>query len=109
MMKGNRIQGKKGEKITKGKIDVKILYLRGKYHFGRWAGEIFFLSIIIYLAFRWKMDSAESVLAGALEGHYKMINEFKGVPGVLPEKVYFILYLSIYLSISIYLSFYLSI
>jgi len=36
---------------------------------------------------RWKMDSAESVLAGALEGHYKMINEFKGVPGVLPEKL----------------------
>ena len=23
------------------------------------------------------MDSAESVLAGALENHYKMINEFK--------------------------------
>ena len=24
---------------------------------------------------------------GALENHYKMINEFKGVPGVLPEKL----------------------
>ena len=81
----------------KGKNDLKILVLRGKYHFGRWAGENmnFFKSIIIYLAFRWKMDSAESVLAGALEGHYKMINEFKGVPGVLPEKVDFILCLSI--------------
>merc|ERR1712142_1114347 len=36
---------------------------------------------------RWKMDDAETVLKGALENHYKMINEFKGVPGVLPEKL----------------------
>jgi len=36
---------------------------------------------------RWKMESAEYVLAGALENHYKMINEFKGVPGVLTEKL----------------------
>jgi len=33
------------------------------------------------------MDDAETVLAGALENHYKMINEFKGVPGVLPDKL----------------------
>ncbi|XP_023343071.1 S-adenosyl-L-methionine-dependent tRNA 4-demethylwyosine synthase [Eurytemora carolleeae] len=36
---------------------------------------------------RWKMDDAEMILNGALENHYKMINEFKGVPGVLPEKL----------------------
>jgi len=36
---------------------------------------------------RWKMDDAETVLNGALENHYKMINEFKGVPGVLPDKL----------------------
>jgi len=36
---------------------------------------------------RWKMESAEFILAGALENHYKMINEFKGVPGVLPDKL----------------------
>ena len=33
------------------------------------------------------MDDAEMILNGALENHYKMINEFKGVPGVLPEKL----------------------
>jgi len=36
---------------------------------------------------RWKMESAEFILKGALENHYKMINEFKGVPGVLPDKL----------------------
>jgi len=36
---------------------------------------------------RWKMDDAETILEGALENHYKMINEFKGVPGVLPDKL----------------------
>lgn len=36
---------------------------------------------------RWKMDSAEFILQGALDAHYKMINEFKGVPGVLPDKL----------------------
>jgi tRNA wybutosine-synthesizing protein 1 len=36
---------------------------------------------------RWKMDPAETILEGALENHYKMINEFKGVPGVLPDKL----------------------
>jgi len=36
---------------------------------------------------RWKMESAEFILKGALENHYKMINEFKGVPGVIPEKL----------------------
>jgi len=36
---------------------------------------------------RWQMDSAEFILQGALDAHYKMINEFKGVPGVLPDKL----------------------
>jgi len=36
---------------------------------------------------RWKMESPEFILKGALENHYKMINEFKGVPGVLPDKL----------------------
>ena len=33
------------------------------------------------------MDEPDMILNGALENHYKMINEFKGVPGVLPEKL----------------------
>eukprot|EP00088_Acartia_fossae_P021358 TRINITY_DN2281_c0_g1_i1.p1 TRINITY_DN2281_c0_g1~~TRINITY_DN2281_c0_g1_i1.p1 ORF type:complete len:728 (-),score=124.16 TRINITY_DN2281_c0_g1_i1:329-2512(-) len=36
---------------------------------------------------RWKMDEPDMILNGALENHYKMINEFKGVPGVLPDKL----------------------
>jgi len=36
---------------------------------------------------RWKMNDAETIIEGALNAHYKMINEFKGVPGVLPEKL----------------------
>uniref|UniRef100_A0A0A9WXI1 S-adenosyl-L-methionine-dependent tRNA 4-demethylwyosine synthase TYW1 n=2 Tax=Lygus hesperus TaxID=30085 RepID=A0A0A9WXI1_LYGHE len=35
---------------------------------------------------KWKMDDANTILRGALENHYNMIKEFKGVPGVLPEK-----------------------
>jgi len=36
---------------------------------------------------RWQMDDAETIIQGALDNHYKMINEFKGVPGVLPDKL----------------------
>jgi len=36
---------------------------------------------------KWKMDQAEEILAGALQNHYKMINEFKGVPGVSQERI----------------------
>nr|CAD7196716.1 unnamed protein product [Timema douglasi] len=36
---------------------------------------------------RWKMDQPEEILAGALDAHYKMINQFKGVPGVKPERL----------------------
>ncbi|CAG2061098.1 unnamed protein product, partial [Timema podura] len=36
---------------------------------------------------RWKMDQPEEILEGALEAHYKMINQFKGVPGVKPERL----------------------
>jgi len=36
---------------------------------------------------RWKMESAEFIFSGAVENHRKMINEFKGVPGVLPDKL----------------------
>ncbi|XP_066998210.2 S-adenosyl-L-methionine-dependent tRNA 4-demethylwyosine synthase TYW1 [Anabrus simplex] len=36
---------------------------------------------------RWKMDPAKTILEGALEHHYNMINQFKGVPGVLPERM----------------------
>ncbi|GFG36236.1 hypothetical protein Cfor_10675 [Coptotermes formosanus] len=35
---------------------------------------------------RWKMDSPEHILKEALENHYNMIKQFKGVPGVLPER-----------------------
>lgn len=36
---------------------------------------------------RWKMDDAETIIAGALENHYKMVKQFKGVPGVQPERL----------------------
>ena len=36
---------------------------------------------------RWKMEPAEFIFAGAVENHRKMINEFKGVPGVIPDKL----------------------
>merc|ERR1719384_1617311 len=36
---------------------------------------------------RWKMESAEFIFQGAVDNHRKMINEFKGVPGVLPDKL----------------------
>ncbi|XP_049858455.1 S-adenosyl-L-methionine-dependent tRNA 4-demethylwyosine synthase TYW1-like [Schistocerca gregaria] len=36
---------------------------------------------------RWKMDPPELILETALEQHYKMINQFKGVPGVIPERL----------------------
>ena len=36
---------------------------------------------------RWKMEPAEFIFSGAVENHRKMINEFKGVPGVIPDKL----------------------
>ena len=36
---------------------------------------------------RWSMDPPEMIVQGALENHYKMIRQMKGVPGVLPEKL----------------------
>ena len=35
---------------------------------------------------KWAMDQPELILDGALENHYKMIKQMKGVPGVLPER-----------------------
>ncbi len=35
---------------------------------------------------KWAMDEPELILDGALENHYKMIKQMKGVPGVLPER-----------------------
>lgn len=35
---------------------------------------------------RWKMDPAEKILQESLEKHQNMIREFKGVPGVKPER-----------------------
>lgn len=35
---------------------------------------------------KWAMDEPELILNGALENHYKMIKQMKGVPGVLPER-----------------------
>ncbi|CAG5127481.1 unnamed protein product [Candidula unifasciata] len=35
---------------------------------------------------KWKMDDAETVFNGAVNNHIKLIKQFKGVPGVLPEK-----------------------
>ena len=36
---------------------------------------------------KWAMDQPELILDGALENHYKMIKQMRGVPGVLPEKL----------------------
>lgn len=36
---------------------------------------------------RWKMDDPESIVKGALENHYKMINQFKGVPGIIKQRL----------------------
>ena len=36
---------------------------------------------------KWAMDPPELILEGALENHYKMIKQMRGVPGVLPEKL----------------------
>ena len=33
------------------------------------------------------MDDAHSIVEGALGHHIRMINEFKGVPGVMPERL----------------------
>ncbi|KAL1140548.1 hypothetical protein AAG570_000478 [Ranatra chinensis] len=35
---------------------------------------------------KWKMDDAEQILKGALENHYNMIKQFRGVPGVIAER-----------------------
>ncbi|XP_022329631.2 S-adenosyl-L-methionine-dependent tRNA 4-demethylwyosine synthase TYW1-like [Crassostrea virginica] len=35
---------------------------------------------------RWKMDDAEFVFNGALQNHVSLIKQFKGVPGVQPER-----------------------
>lgn len=36
---------------------------------------------------KWNMDEPEVILQQAMQNHYKMINEFKGVPGVKPERL----------------------
>ncbi len=36
---------------------------------------------------KWNLDNPELIFSGALSNHYKMINEFKGVPGVLKERL----------------------
>ncbi|CAL8352014.1 unnamed protein product [Lota lota] len=35
---------------------------------------------------RWKMDPAEKILQEALDNHQRMIRQFRGVPGVKPER-----------------------
>ncbi|XP_046390590.1 S-adenosyl-L-methionine-dependent tRNA 4-demethylwyosine synthase TYW1-like [Ischnura elegans] len=36
---------------------------------------------------KWKMDDPEMIVNGALDNHYKMINQFKGVPGIMKERL----------------------
>lgn len=38
-------------------------------------------------SWQWKTDDAQTVVRGAIDNHYKMINIFKGVPGVLPNRL----------------------
>uniref|UniRef100_A0A0B7A5C3 tRNA 4-demethylwyosine synthase (AdoMet-dependent) n=1 Tax=Arion vulgaris TaxID=1028688 RepID=A0A0B7A5C3_9EUPU len=35
---------------------------------------------------KWKMDDAQTVFDGAVSNHIKLIKQFRGVPGVLPDK-----------------------
>jgi tRNA wybutosine-synthesizing protein 1 len=37
-------------------------------------------------SWKWKMDEPEVIVEGALNNHYQMIKQLKGVPGVLPER-----------------------
>ena len=36
---------------------------------------------------RWKMDDPLTIVSGAIDNHVKMINEYKGVPGVQPARL----------------------
>ncbi len=36
---------------------------------------------------RWQMDDPEMIVEGAIEMHQKMIKEYRGVPGVRPERI----------------------
>lgn len=36
---------------------------------------------------KWKMDNPDIIVQGALENHYQMIKQFRGVPGVKPERL----------------------
>lgn len=38
------------------------------------------------LNWRWEVDRPETVLAGALEGHYKKIKQMRGVPGIQMDR-----------------------
>lgn len=35
---------------------------------------------------KWQMDDAATVIEGALSGHYAMMKQLKGVPGVLESR-----------------------
>jgi hypothetical protein len=35
---------------------------------------------------KWKIDPPEMILDGAMQGHYQMIKQLRGVPGVQPER-----------------------
>lgn len=35
---------------------------------------------------KWKMDDPETVIQGAIQNHHNMIKQFRGVPGVKPER-----------------------
>jgi len=35
---------------------------------------------------KWKMDPAKKIVDGAFENHYKMVKQFRGVPGVKPDR-----------------------
>jgi len=37
--------------------------------------------------FRWKQDPPQMLIAGGMAGHYRMIKQMRGVPGVTPERL----------------------
>ncbi len=48
---------------------------------------VLYLSNPVGTEWKWKMDPAEMIFETALKLHYSMINEFKGVPDVKPDRL----------------------
>ena len=45
------------------------------------------IAVVVGREWRWAMDAPADIVAGALEQHVRMIHEFRGVPGVRPDRL----------------------